>query len=81
MLNPGRIRIRPDHNHGTSPIEDITYSYTIGDFSATGSVHVEQPVAGLGKSAVVEFPLGPIADCGEYPFTIKAGDKQRRGQQ
>lgn len=58
-------------NHGTSPIEDLTYTYSIGDLSASGSVHLDEPVGALGKSAVVEFPLGPVAATGEYPFSLK----------
>lgn len=57
-------------NHGTSPLEDIEFSYTVGSHKATGSLHLDTPVQALGSSATVTFPLGPVAETGEYPFTL-----------
>lgn len=57
-------------NHGASPIEDLTFTYKIGNNTGQGSVHLESPVESLGKSAVVEFPLEAVEKTGEYPFLI-----------
>lgn len=57
-------------NHGASPLEDIEFSYSIGDTKSTGSIHLDTPLGTKGSSATIEFPLGPVAETGEYPFTI-----------
>lgn len=57
-------------NHGIDPLEDLTFSYSIGGFKSTGSVHLDTPLKGLGSSATVNLPLGPVAECGEYALSI-----------
>ena len=60
-------------NHGSSPLEDIEYTYSVGDADFTGSVHLDTPIGALGKTGVVEFPMGPVEKTGEYPFILTLG--------
>lgn len=57
-------------NHGSAPLEDIDYTYTIGDATFNGSVHLAAPLGALGQSGVVEFPMGPVEKTGEYAFSL-----------
>lgn len=57
-------------NHGSNPIEDLAYSWQIGDVKNSGSIHLDTPIEALGKTGLVNFPLGPITECGEYNFTF-----------
>ena len=57
-------------NHGSSALEEITYSYTIGDVKGTGSLHLDTPLEAAGKSAAVSLTIGAYEEMGEYPFTL-----------
>ncbi len=57
-------------NHGTEPLEDLTFSYSIGGFKSTGSLHLDTPLKGLGNSTTVNLPLGPVDECGEYALSV-----------
>jgi hypothetical protein len=57
-------------NHGTEQLNEITYTYSIGDFTGTGSYLLETPIEPLGKTGVVSLALGPVEECGSYPFSI-----------
>lgn len=58
-------------NHGESPLQDITFSYSIGDYSNTGSLHLADPIAVDGARATVNLPLGPVGTLGQFPFKVK----------
>lgn len=58
-------------NHGTMPLENLTYSYTIGETTGTGSFHLDKPLEALGKSATVNLPIKAYPELGEYPFNVK----------
>lgn len=44
-------------NHGEAPLQDITFSYSIGDYSNTGSLHLSEPIAVDGAKATVNLPV------------------------
>ena len=75
-------------NHGSEPLEELTYSYSIGDFTGSGTYHLDTPLGALGKPASVELPVGPVATLGEFPFKVSLetsngkpnNDPYRRGE-
>ena len=58
-------------NHGEAPLQDITFSYSIGDYSNTGSLHLDSPIAVDGAKATVNLPVGPVETLGKFPFKVK----------
>lgn len=58
-------------NHGEAPLQDITFSYSIGDYTNTGSVHLSEPIAVDGAKATVNLPVGPVETLGKFPFKVK----------
>lgn len=58
-------------NHGSEPLEDVGYSYTIGDHSSTALFHLPEPLAPGGTKGFVRLPVAatPLA-IGEYPFSL-----------
>lgn len=58
-------------NHGEAPLQDITFSYNIGDYNNTGSLHLSEPIAVEGAKATVNLPLGPVETLGKFPFKVK----------
>ena len=57
-------------NHGSNALENVTYSYTIGDKKGTGSLHLDTPLEASGKAAVVGITIEAYEEMGEYPFTL-----------
>lgn len=57
-------------NHGSEALEDLAYSYEVGDVKGNGSLHLDTPLEALGKSAVVNLTIGAFEEMGEYPFTL-----------
>lgn len=57
-------------NHGQVPLESLTYSYTLGEMSGKGSLHLDEPLEALGKSATVSLPIEAYPEMGEFPFTV-----------
>lgn len=57
-------------NHGSVPVSDIDYSYTLAGKESSGSLHLDNPVEIMGASQTVDFPFGAIDELGEYPLTF-----------
>ena len=57
-------------NHGQNPIQEIGYSYTIGEYAGNGSFKLEEPINSIGDIAVVKIPMKTEAGIGTYPFTF-----------
>ncbi len=55
-------------NHGQNPIQEIGYSYTIGEYAGNGSFKLEEPINSIGDIAVVKIPMKTEAEIGTYPF-------------
>lgn len=57
-------------NHGSNALEEIAYSYTVGEQKGTGTLHLDTPLEALGKTAVVNFNISAMEEMGEFPFTL-----------
>lgn len=57
-------------NHGQSPINEISYSYTIGEFAGNGTLKLDTPIESIGDNAIVKVPVSTEAEVGTYPFTF-----------
>lgn len=57
-------------NHGIVPLEDFTFTYTIGEKEGAGKVHLDAPLDPLGKSTTVNLPIEAYPSLGEYPFKV-----------
>ncbi len=57
-------------NHGAKPLESVDYTYVIGSVSETGTLRLAEPLATRGGSANVQLPVKPVAENGEYDFSL-----------
>lgn len=57
-------------NHGTDYLQDLTYRYTISEQTYTGSLHLENPLEGSGKSTEVQLPIAAYPELGDFPFSV-----------
>ncbi len=59
------------YNHGTDPINNVEYSYTIGDLKGTGTYALETPLAGIfNLSTNVPLPVEVPETNGIYPISL-----------
>lgn len=57
-------------NHGSNAVEELTYNYTVGDQKGSGTLRLDTPLEALGKTATVNFPIAPLEEMGDFPFTL-----------
>lgn len=61
----------PLENHGLRPIDTVTYDWTLGDFSGSGTLTLPCPIdGGWGHSCDVELNLGHVAVTGDCSLTL-----------
>lgn len=57
-------------NHGTQPLTDVDYTYTIGTSTDAGSLRLDTPVAVTGGTQTVDIPVKAMAHNGVYDFSV-----------
>ncbi len=57
-------------NHGTNPLEEITYSYTVSDKKMTGTTKLDTPIGALGERAETNISIEALPELGEFPLTV-----------
>ncbi len=57
-------------NHGENPLEEITYSYSVGDKTMSGYTKLDRPIGALGERAEANLPIEVLQELGEFPLTV-----------